>query len=173
MVYETSEPRYPNIPLRMAREDIGRFIRSQNLCCSHYDAFRFFTPSARPLNQFQPAKITQPDFEQSGCLHVNMDLYKWAYKFYPWIPSGLIADAFFLAFEARELDMRASPYDLAEFGFKAIAVETEKGREEYQKRQQSIREKSIPLRRALLGAYRRLADWIAPLGDRVYHDPAF
>ena len=52
-----------------------------------------------------------------------MDLYKWAYKFYPWTPSDLIADAFELAVEIREIDMRASPYDLGVYGFEPITIE--------------------------------------------------
>lgn len=51
----------------------------------------------------------------------NMDLYKWAYKLSPLVPSELVADCFALAREIRTLDMRASPYDLADPGVPAGA----------------------------------------------------
>ena len=60
-----------------------------------------------------------------------MDLYKWSYKLSPLVPSELVADCFALAREIRELDMRASPYDLAELGYEPVAVETPAGRPEY------------------------------------------
>ena len=46
-------------------------------------------------------------------------------------PVELIADCFALAAEIREMDMRASPYDLAELGYAPIAIETPAGRAEY------------------------------------------
>ena len=45
----------------------------------------------------------------------NSLLFRWAFKLYPLIPSRLILDALEIALTARELDMRASPYDL--FGY--------------------------------------------------------
>ena len=42
-----------------------------------------------------------------------MDLYKWCYKLGPLIESELLMDCLELAADARELDMRASPYDLS------------------------------------------------------------
>ena len=60
-----------------------------------------------------------------------MDLYKWAYKLLPATPSELVADCFELAVAVRELDMRASPYDLAELGYPPVRIETPAGRAEY------------------------------------------
>jgi hypothetical protein len=47
------------------------------LRCSHFDAFRFFTPEAVPRNAGSPSRATQQDWEQPGCLHANMDLSIW------------------------------------------------------------------------------------------------
>ena len=44
-----------------------------------------------------------------------MDLFRYAVKLWPYLPSPLLADAFELAVDARVLDMRASPYDLSEY----------------------------------------------------------
>ena len=45
-----------------------------------------------------------------------MDLYKWAAKLLPLLDSEIVMDAFELAYAARVLDMRASPYDLSALG---------------------------------------------------------
>ena len=94
--------------------------------------------------------------EQCGCIHTNMDLYKWSYKFYPWISSAILTDAFLLAYEARELDMRASPYDVSAYGFEAIPIETEAGRETYRAMQRDIARKSHPIRQRLIAEYKRV-----------------
>jgi hypothetical protein len=159
MEYQSQAKRYPHIPLRMSPEELKNFVSSQEIYCTHYDAFRFFTPTAKPLNILQPSKITQSEFEQPGCLHVNMDLYKWAYKFYPWINSDLIAETFLLARETREIDMRASPYDLTHLGFNPIPIETLAGRAEYQRLQSKISEHAAPLREKLIEAYRVMIEW--------------
>ena len=64
--------------------------------------------------------------------------------------------AFLLAVEGRELDMRASPYDLKEAGFPPIRIETEEGRKEYQREQQLYAEKAAVLREELGEFCRRL-----------------
>jgi hypothetical protein len=79
-----------------------------------------------------------------------MDLYKWAYKFAPWVSGELTADCFLLAAAAREIDMRASPYDLAAHGFPAIPIETPAGRDEYAACQRMLAEQGRPLRERLL-----------------------
>ena len=53
-----------------------------------------------------------------------------------------------LALEGRELDIRASPYDLGKYGYPPICIETEEGRREYQ--QQRYAERSTLLRKELL-----------------------
>src|SRR5581483_1197236 len=118
--------------------------------CSHFDAYRFFTPAARPLNRLHPTRETRPDNEQPGCLHANMDLYKWAYKLSPLVPSELVVDCFELARDIRELDMRASPYDLAALGYHPVRVETPEGRAEYAAAQRAFAERAAPLRARLL-----------------------
>src|SRR5690606_18439916 len=143
-------------PLRFAPDDLARIVEAQPIRCSHFDAFRFFTEPARTLNKLQPTRITVPQFEQSGCLHANMDLYKWAFKFAPFTPSELIADCFALARDIREIDMRASPYDFAKLGFAPIRIETPEGRAEYERRQRGFAMRSHPLRERLIALGERL-----------------
>ncbi len=88
-----------------------------------------------------------------------MDIYKWATKLWPWIGSDFIAKAFFLAIEGRELDMRASPYDLQSYGYAPIRIETEEGRKEYQRLQQQLSQKAQGLRKELADICSRLREW--------------
>jgi hypothetical protein len=154
MVYRQTpdEVRHNRYPLRFPPEEIAALVDAQPLRCSHFDAFRFFTAPARPLNRVQLARETTVDHEQPGCLHANMDLYKWAYKLAPLLPAELVADGFELARDIRELDMRASPYDLAALGFAPVKIETAEGRAEYERAQRAFAERARPLRARLLAA---------------------
>ncbi|MEM9160545.1 MAG: 3-methyladenine DNA glycosylase [Verrucomicrobiota bacterium] len=156
MVYKSDEIRHEKTPLRVSKEKIEEVVEGLSICCTHHDAFRFFTPEAIPLNSLQPRSDERHLNEQFGCVHFNMDLYRWSYKLSPWIGSALITDCFKLAIEARALDMRASPYDVSSFGYEAIMIETAEGREQYRREQREIYEKGQPLARRLLEECRRL-----------------
>lgn len=162
MVYGISseDVRHSQIRLRLHPDEIRDFVDSREIRCSHFDAFRFFTDEARPKNMLQPTYDTRLDSEQGGCIHANMDLYKWAYKLWPWVPSELVADAFMLAYETRKVDMRASPYNLEEEGFEPIKIETEAGRKLYQQEQKLIADKALLLRSSLLRTLEGLRDWL-------------
>ena len=56
----------------------------------------------------------------------------------PLVESGLVLDCLELAADARVLDMRASPYDLRDFGFAPIAIETRPAREYARPRRASV-----------------------------------
>ena len=159
MVYRQApeEVRHPAQPLRFPPEELARIVESLPVACTHFDAYRFFTPAARPLNRHRPDRSTTALLEQRGCLHANMDLYKWAFKLAPFTPAELIADAFELARDIREVDMRASPYDLSALGFAAIPIETPAGREDYAARQRAFAARGEPLRARLGALCRRLA----------------
>jgi hypothetical protein len=149
MVYRADERRHA-LPLRLGRAGTDAVVEDAQIRCSHYDAFRFFTPEAVGRNRLQPTRKTQPAMEQPGCLHATMDLYKWAYKLGPAVPGELLADTFELAADVRELDMRASPYDLADAGYRAVAIETPEGRAEYAAAQREFAHRGGELRRRLL-----------------------
>ncbi len=158
MVYRQTpeEVRHNQWPLRFPPDELARLVEAQPVCCSHFDAFRFFTAPARPLNKLQPTRVEAPQFEQRGCLHANMDLYKWAFKFAPFTPSELTADCFALAHDIREIDMRASPYDFSKLGFAPIQIETPEGRTEYEIHQRDFARRSQPLRAQLIVLAERL-----------------
>lgn len=150
------EVRHSRWPLRLGAAGTTAVVESMQVRCSHFDAFRFFTPSARPLNVLQPTRERQPDLEQGGCLHANMDLYKWAYKLAPWVPAELVADCFDLARRVRALDMRASPYDLRDLGYDPVRIETAEGRAEYAVAQRAFAAEAGALRARLTAAARSL-----------------
>lgn len=150
LVYRSPEVRHPDWPLRLGREDTDDVLESLPLHCTHHDAFRFFTLAARPRNAVAPARTDQVALEQPGCLHATMDLYKWAYKLDPACPSSLKADCLELAVAVRELDMRASPYDLRELGYQPVRIETPAGRAEYATAQARFAERAAPLRQRLI-----------------------
>lgn len=156
MVYRTDDVRHASWPLRLPPDRIAEFVEAHGVRCSHYDAFRFFTPPARPLNRLQPTRETAAAFELPSCLHANMDLYKWAYKLAPFTPSELVLECFHLARQAREIDMRASPYDLSGIGREPIAIETPAGRDEYESHQRRLAETARPLRERLAATCRHM-----------------
>ncbi|MGY1830594.1 3-methyladenine DNA glycosylase [Geodermatophilus sp. SYSU D01180] len=149
MVHRADERRHA-VPLRLGRAGTDAVVEAHAIRCSHFDAFRFFTPSAVGLNRLRPTRETQVAMEQPGCLHATMDLYKWAYKLSPAVPGELVADCFELAVEVRELDMRASPYDLADRGYAPVRIETAEGKAEYVTAQRGFAERAAPLRRRLV-----------------------
>ncbi|MEV0433291.1 3-methyladenine DNA glycosylase [Nocardia sp. NPDC050413] len=157
MVYRTDEVRHQQVPLRLGHAGTDAVVESMSLRCTHFDAFRFFTPDAVGRNSEPLTRADQVHREQPGCLHANMDLYKWGFKLAPLIPSDLLLDCFELACTARELDMRASPYDLREFGYEPVRVETPNGRAEYVRAQAAVAESADSLRTRLRDACTELS----------------
>jgi len=156
MVYGQAEQRRHGAwPLRLGAEGTDAVVRSMPVRCTHYDAFRFFTPGARPLNKLAPTLDARVDNEQPGCVHVTMDLFKWAMKAQPWVSADLAADAFELAHVARTVDMRASPYDFSAIGLKPIAIETAEGRSEYEAEQRRLSALAEPIRARLIAELER------------------
>jgi hypothetical protein len=86
-----------------------------------------------------------------------MDLYKWSSKLWPWIGSDLIGECFAHACAGRDLDMRASPYDLSHLGYDPILIETPEGRAQYEKEQRQLADSALPLRQRLLVASEAIA----------------
>lgn len=150
MVYRSDAPRHGAVPLRLGPAGTDAVVESLPVHCTHHDAFRFFTDAARPRNALTPTREDQVANEQPGCLHATMDLYKWAYKLSPATPSDLLADCFALAVDVRVLDMRASPYDLADLGYPPVRIETPAGRAEYARAQAGFADRAAPLRRRLV-----------------------
>jgi hypothetical protein len=158
MVYRLgqSDVRHSSWPLRLGTSGTDQVVESHRVACSHFDAFRFFTDDARPLNVLQPGRDDRPSFEQPGCLHAGMDLYKHAFRLSPLICSDLVADCFSFARDIRVLDMRASPYDLSTLGYSPVRIETPEGKKEYAEAQRAFAERGAPLRQRLIAECDRL-----------------
>lgn len=158
MLYRSEGARHEQLPLRVSEEELAQTVDTAGLRCTHYDAFRFFTEPAIPLNAHALDSQSMPKMEQSGCLHANMDVYRWAFKRAPWVPSELTMDAFELAMDIRELDMASSPYDVSQFGIDAVPVEHPEGRTLFVARQREFQERAAALRQPLIDAYDQLLD---------------
>lgn len=152
MVYRADEHRHA-VPLRLGQAGTDRVVEGHDLRCTHFDAFRFFTPEAVPRNRTSLSREEQPLFEQPGCLHAGMDLYKWATKLGPLIPGNLLLDSFELARDIRLLDMQAAPYDLSPWNVVPVPIETAEGKAEYVRRQREFADRGAVLRMALLHAW--------------------
>ncbi|MFT4236005.1 MAG: 3-methyladenine DNA glycosylase [Microbacterium sp.] len=152
MVYRQGEHRHPQ-PLRLGQTATDAVVEAHEIRCTHFDAFRFFTPEAVPRNRERLTRETQPVFEQPGCLHAGMDVYRWAVKLGPLAPGELLLDAFELARDIRLLDMQAAPYDLETFGVEPVRIETPEGKTEYVRRQRAFAERGNALRAAILTAW--------------------
>lgn len=158
MVYRQTQEqvRHNAWPLRLGAAGTDAVVEGARIRCSHFDAFRFYTEPARPLNLLQPTREAQHALEQPGCLHANMDLYKHAYKLAPLVPAELVADCFELARDIRTLDMQASPYDLAPLGYEPVRIETPEGRARYVEAQRAFADRAAPLRARLSAECERL-----------------
>jgi hypothetical protein len=158
MVYRQDkfDLRHEFLQLRLGSAGTDKVVEDNRIRCSHFDAFRFYTPDAIALNELAPSRENQRHMEQPGCLHANMDLYKWAYKLLPALPSELVMDCFELSWRIRAMDMQASPYDLAEWGYPPIRIETSEGKAAYVEHQRAFAAEAAALRG-------RLAQALAPL----------
>jgi len=128
MVYRLTEDqtRHADWPLRLGAAGTDRVVESHRIACSHFDAYRFFTEPARPLNALTPGR------------------------------SDLLADCFALARDIRVLDMRAAPYDLSDLGFEPVRIETPEGKTAYAAAQREFAARGAPLRQRLIAECDRL-----------------
>lgn len=160
MVYRTDAVRHP-VPLRLGGAGTDAVVDAHRIRCTHFDAYRFFTPEAAPRNDGTPTRARQIELEQPGCLHAGMDVLKWAQKLGPLVPGELLLDAFALARDVRVLDMRASPYDLTAHGYDPVPIETAEGKATYVAAQREFATRAGALRARLLA----VVDGLPARGD--------
>ncbi len=74
MVYRLPQEdvRHSGWPLRLGTDGTDAVVESHPIACSHFDAYRFFTPEALPRSTIQPTREDQVMLEQPGCLHAGM-----------------------------------------------------------------------------------------------------
>ncbi|MGC5626615.1 3-methyladenine DNA glycosylase [Georgenia sp. Z1344] len=149
MVYRQERHRHP-LPLRLGQAATDAAVESATIRCSHFDAYRFFTPDAEPLNTLTPTRERQIELDQPGCLHVNMDLLRWCLTLGPAVPGELLLDCADLALDVRRLDMAAAPYDVSGYGLAPVRIEEPAGRAEYARRQKEMAVRAAPLRERLI-----------------------
>jgi hypothetical protein len=157
MVYglDQSQVRHEQLPLRLSPTEVSEVVDSVGLQCTHFDAFRFFTPTAA-TKQAPLTRESQARNEQPACLHAGMDLYRFTYEAGAFIPSELTADCFEHARAARKLDMQASPYEVSSLDLQTIQIETAAGRAEYAAQQRQLAQTSDVLRARVATELQRL-----------------
>ena len=169
MVYRQQEPS----ARRPAAARAGRrpTPSSRRTSCAARTSTRSASSPRRPrrATATTPTRERQPALEQPGCLHAGMDLYKWAVKLGPLVPGELLLDTFAHAREIRTLDMQASPYDLAAWGYAPVPIETAEGKAEYVRRQRAFAERGQALRERLLAVDRRRLIGTQPAGLQSAH----
>ncbi|MEP9394207.1 3-methyladenine DNA glycosylase [Gordonia sp. VNQ95] len=160
MVYRTDDTRHA-YPLRLGATGTDAVVESMPLRCTHFDAFRFFTDAARPRNEISLTPSDRLERDQPGCLHATMDLYRTCFTLAPLLDARLTVSAFEIARDARELDMRASPYDLSALGYEPVLIETPAGRAAYVREQTGIAARGAALRADIGAALGQLRSVIA------------
>jgi hypothetical protein len=161
MVYRQREHRHP-LPLRLGQRGTDAVVEAHQIRCTHFDAYRFFTPDAVERNHLRPTRAGQVDLDQPGCLHASMDCHKWATKLGPAVPGELALDCFELAGDIRLLDMQASPYDFSSYGQPPVAIETPEGKAEYVARQREFARRAGRLRTRLIEVCSALLEQAEP-----------
>lgn len=157
MVLDAPTVRHATHPMRVAPDLVRATVQELGLRCTHFDAFRFFTDAARPLNPQPLTRDSQIDMDQPGCLHANMDLYKHAVALAPVIGSTLVREAFLLARDIRQVDMQVAPYDLRSLGVEPIPIETDAGRAQFAAAQRDFAQRAAQLRGSIIaGAHTAL-----------------
>ncbi|WP_124053886.1 3-methyladenine DNA glycosylase [Arcanobacterium ihumii] len=149
MAYKVDELRH-SLPLRLGQDRTNAIVEQAHIRCTHFDAYQFFSPQAIDLNMVRPTYETVLDYEQPGCIHVNMDLLRACIQLGPLIPGELLLESYDLARRARTIDMAASPYNCEAIGLKPILIETTEGKAEYIRAQQELAETARPIRAKVL-----------------------
>ena len=57
MIYRDENVRHSRVPLRLSRAETDAVVEAAPLVCTHYDAFRFFTPDAAPQNRLPLSRV--------------------------------------------------------------------------------------------------------------------
>ena len=150
--------RHTTWELRISPRQLSDTIENLGLRCTHFDAWRFFTPRAAAMNPVALSRQSQPGMDQPGCLHANMDLYKWSMRLQPLVPSSFVRAAFDLARRIRTVDMRASPYDFQALGLEPIDIEAAAGRAQFIEWQRGFSAEAQQLRDALISVLTRVQE---------------
>ena len=120
-------PRHAAVPLRLGAAGTDAVVESLPVHCTHHDAFRFFTPAARRATPSRPPGPTRSSTSSPAACTPRWTSTSGPTSSPPPRPADLVADCFELAADVRELDMRASPYDLAALGYPPVPIETAGG----------------------------------------------
>jgi len=147
---------YQKLKLRVSQQVINDAVEQNVVCCTHFDALRFFAPAAKKLNKHDPSFLSRENqllLENPACLHSSMDLLKIAIKLSPFGEAETLADALEVSIMSRTLDVAASPYDARDYGLSPIMIETAEGKSVYKAQQIKLMKPAASVRESLLNQY--------------------
>ena len=160
MVYRQTRTsvRHAAWPLRLGPRGTDAVVERHGSGARHFDAYRFFTPPAAPLNVLRPTRGTQPALEQPGCLHADdgplqvgvQARARWSPRSWSRTASSwpaTIRGAGHAGLAVRPGGPRLSP----------VRIETPEGKAEYVAAQRGFAERAAVLRARLLDLLDRLA----------------
>jgi hypothetical protein len=116
-------PQRPPAPLRARRDRARRRDPSPSPARTSTPSASSPPPRARSTNCSPPAKPSRSSSNAAASTPTWISTNGPSNSL-PFAPSELIADCFALAHDIREVDMRASPYDVRALGFAPIPIET-------------------------------------------------
>ena len=158
------------VPLRLGQDATDAVVEGNELRCTHFDAFRFFTPEAVPRNRDRPLREAQPAMEQPGRLHAGMDVYKWAVKLGPSCPARCCSTRSSSPATSAFSTCRPPPTTWRR-GRRPGAHRDAEGKAEYVRRQRAFAERSNALRGGILGAWRPERRSLSRRALRAGHEP--
>ena len=92
--------RHAGWPLRLGSAGTDAVVERHGIRCSHFDAYRFFTDSARPGTRCAPPGTARWRWSsRAACTPAWTSSRSRAFKLTPLVPSDLVGDAFELARE--------------------------------------------------------------------------
>ena len=151
------ETRHSAYPLRLGPRGTDEVVETHRIACSHFDAYRFFTAPARPLNILDPAAHDRPAFEQPACLHAGHGPLqarlparaRWSRPSWSPTASSSPATSGSSTCAPRRTTSRTSATT-------PIRIETPEGKQEYAAAQRGFAERGAPLRQRLIEECERL-----------------
>ena len=152
------ETRHP-VPLRLGAAGTDEVVESHRIACSHFDAFRFFTPSARAA-QHAPARPRRPVGVRAAGLparhHGPLQARLPALAAGRLRPRGRLLRA--RLGRARPSTCAPRRTTSPTSALEPIRIETPEGKQEYAARQRAFAERAAPLRERLITVCEQLQE---------------
>ncbi len=159
MVYRLPEDRtrHAAYPLRLGPAGTDEVVEAHRIACSHFDAYRFFTAPARPLNTLSPGRARPPGVRAArrACTpawtstSTRSGSPRWSPPSWSPTASSWPATSGSSTCARRRTTCPA-------LGYEPVRIETPEGKREYAAAQRGFAERGAPLRARLVEECARL-----------------